>query len=182
MSAMTHIVNGIVEDLRDPDNLGRVRVKLPHLANELTDWSRVAAPMAGGGRGLFFRPQKGDEVLLAPEHGQARRYYVIGCLWSAADKPPSDLGEAEDNAIRAIVTPRGHRITFDDTPGGELIRIADQSGKQTVLIDGSSITVTVGQGDLTLRASGTVNVSADQDLVLQAGGRVVISGKQVDIN
>jgi uncharacterized protein involved in type VI secretion and phage assembly len=176
------LVIGLVEDLDDPQKLGRVRMKLPHLAGELSDWSRVAAPMAGTSRGMFFRPEKGDEVLLAPEHGQARRFYVIGALWSATDKPPPDLGTATENRIRAIVTPRGHRITFDDTPDRELIRIVDHTGKQTVVIDGSSITVTVGGGDLTLRASGTVNVSADKDVVLQAGGRVVISGKQVDIN
>jgi uncharacterized protein involved in type VI secretion and phage assembly len=171
---VTGVVIGIVEDLRDPDNLGRIRVRLPHLADELTDWTRVAAPMAGSGRGFFFRPQKGDEVLLAPEHGQARRYYVIGALWSAADKPPPDLGEAVKNNIRAIVTPRGHRITFDDTPGSELIRIVDHSGKQTVVIDGSSITIRVGGGDLTLQATGSINLSADQD--------VVIKGQRVNIN
>lgn len=41
------IVLGVVTDLNDPENLGRVRVRLPHLNDQQSDWSRVATPMGG---------------------------------------------------------------------------------------------------------------------------------------
>ena len=43
--------------------------------------------MAGKGRGLFYLPEVGDEVLVAFEHGDIRRPYVIGSLYNGSDKP-----------------------------------------------------------------------------------------------
>ena len=40
--AETGVVVGIVEDIKDPEKLGRVRVKLPHLGDQLTYWARLA--------------------------------------------------------------------------------------------------------------------------------------------
>ncbi|MGY1636832.1 phage baseplate assembly protein V [Geodermatophilus sp. SYSU D00742] len=173
---------GIVEDLDDPDGLARVRVTLPHLDNQVSDWARLSVPMAGKDRGTFFRPQKGDEVLLACEHGDPRRLYVLGSLWNGQDKPPSGMGEPEDNAIRAIVTPRGQRIVLDDTPGAEKIQVLDSSGKQTVVIDGSTITVHADAGKVDVTASGDVSVSAGGDLTLHAARTVTITGTKVNIN
>src|SRR5689334_14892537 len=94
------VVIGIVADLDDPENLGRVRLKLPHLGGELTDWTRLATPMGGKGRGLFCRPEKDDEVLILYEHGDPRRSYVVGSLWSREDRPPDDDGRKVDNNWR----------------------------------------------------------------------------------
>jgi uncharacterized protein involved in type VI secretion and phage assembly len=41
-----------------------VQVRLGSLLGQ-EQWVRVAAPMAGGGRGICFYPQVGDEVLVA---------------------------------------------------------------------------------------------------------------------
>ena len=82
------IVIGVVADLDDPERLGRVRVKLPHLNDEVSDWSRQATPMGGRDRGLFFRPEVGDEVLVAFEHGDPDRPVVIGSVWNADRRPP----------------------------------------------------------------------------------------------
>ena len=48
------IVIAIVADLDDPEQLGRVRVRYPHLNDQLSDWARLATPMGGKSRGLFF--------------------------------------------------------------------------------------------------------------------------------
>jgi uncharacterized protein involved in type VI secretion and phage assembly len=99
------IVVAIVDDLNDQDDLGRVRVRYPHLNDEISDWARVATPMGGKGRGLFFRPEKNDEVLVAFELGDPRRPYIVGGLWSKADPPP------EDDGIRRRRTTAGAPIT-----------------------------------------------------------------------
>ena len=182
MAIQHGVVIGLVDDLDDPDGLSRVRVTFPHLADQPSNWARLALPMAGSGRGTFFRPEKGDEVLVVCEHGDIRQPYVIGSLWSAVDKPPDGTGAAADNNVRVIVSRSGHRITLDDTAGSEHIEILDHSGKQAVVIDGSSITVRAGAGDVTVTASGNVSVSADRDLNLTAKGTVAISGARVTIN
>lgn len=190
MTIQHGVVIGLVDSLDDPDGLSRVRVTFPYLADEPSNWARLALPMAGPGRGTFFRPEKGDEVLIACEHGDIRQPYIIGSLWSAADKPPDRTGGATDNNIRVIVSRSGHRITFDDTAGSEHIEILDQSGKQSVTIDGSSITVQAGAGDVKLTASGNVKINASGDVTVSAGGNlnltasqtVAINGAQVTIN
>jgi uncharacterized protein involved in type VI secretion and phage assembly len=182
MTTQPGVVIGVVDDLNDPEGLGRVKLTFPHLADEPSNWARLALPMAGAGRGTFFRPEKGDEVLVACEHGDIRQPYVVGSLWSKTDQPPDQTGGATDNNIRVIVSRSGHRITLDDTSGSERIEITDHAGKQAVVLDGSSITVRADDGQVTVQASKDVTVSAGNNLNLTATGTVKISGAQVTIN
>lgn len=182
MAAQPGVVVGVVDDLNDPEGLGRVKVTFPHLADEPSNWARLALPMAGAGRGTFFRPEKGDEVLIACEHGDIRQPYVVGALWSKTDQPPGQTGAATDNNIRVIVSRSGHRITLDDTQGSEHIEITDHTGNQAVVLDGSSITVQAGAGQVTISASGDVTVSAGGNLNLTATETVTITGAKVTIN
>ena len=182
MAVQHGVVIGVVDDLDDPEGLARVKVKFPHLADEPSNWARLAQPMAGAGRGTFFRPQKGDEVLVACEHGDIRQPYVLGALWSKTDQPPDQTGAATDNNIRVIVSRSGHRITLDDTQGSERIEITDHAGKQAVVLDGSSVTVRADDGQVTIKASRDITVSADGNLNLTANGTVKIAGATVTIN
>ena len=82
------VVTGVVTNNKDPDKLGRVKVRFPWLSD--TDeswWARVASPMAGKDRGVFFLPEVDDEVLVAFEHGDPRFPYVIGALWNGSTPP-----------------------------------------------------------------------------------------------
>ena len=38
--------------------------------------------------GSLFLPEVGDEVLVAFEHGDLRRPYIVGKLWNTTDPPP----------------------------------------------------------------------------------------------
>jgi Type VI secretion system/phage-baseplate injector OB domain len=40
------LVAGIVEDLDDPEHLGRVRVTYPHLDEQMSNWARSSGPSA----------------------------------------------------------------------------------------------------------------------------------------
>ena len=182
MAIQQGVVIGVVDDLNDPDGLARIRVTFPHLAGQPSNWARLALPMAGPGRGTFFRPEKGDEVLIACEHGDLRQPYIIGSLWSKADQPPGGTGAASDNNIRVIVSRSGHRITLNDTKDSERIEIRDHAGKQAVVIDGSSVMVQADAGQVTITASGDVTISAGGDLNLTAKKTAAITGSRVTIN
>ena len=83
------VVIGIVTNNQDPDKLGRVKVQFPWLSNEDESfWARIASPMAGDKRGIYFLPEVDDEVLVVFEHGDMRFPYVIGALWNGQDSPP----------------------------------------------------------------------------------------------
>lgn len=186
------VVIGVVADLDDPDRLGRVRVQFPHLRNALSDWARVVTPMAGSGRGFYWRPEKGDEMLVLFEHGDPTRPYVIGGLWSVAQKPPPDDGKHPDNNWRFIRSRSGHVIKLDDTDGKERIEIIDKDGSRKIVIDSANgkIQVTCDQGDVEVKAgSGTVSieattvkVKASGSMSLEAGGELTIKGATVNIN
>lgn len=186
------IVIGIVDDLDDQEDLGRVRVRFPHLNGELSNWARIATPFGGKGRGLFLRPEPQDEVLVAFEHGDPRAPYIVGALWSKPDPPPKDDGKRNDNNWRFLQSRCGHLLKFDDTQGKERIEIVGKDGQHKIVIDvsGAKIEITCSSGDLALSApSGkvsidarTVEIKASQSMTLQAGGSMAISGQTVAIN
>lgn len=192
MQATNGIVIGVVIDLDDTDGLGRVRVRFPHLDDAPSTWARLATPMAGKGRGLFFRPEKDDEVLVAFEHGDPRRPYVLGGLWSKPDPPPADDGRRVDNNWRFFQSRSGHLLKFDDTSGQERIEIVAK-GQQQIVIDasGDKISITCSSGDVAISApsgkvsidAGTVDIKASQSMSLVAqGGAMTIKGVTVAIN
>ena len=63
----------IVRDNKDTSGLGRVKVSFPwHSQPQESYWARVATPMAGNERGIYFIPEVNDEVLVAFERGDVR--------------------------------------------------------------------------------------------------------------
>ena len=145
---------GIVTNVQDPQKLGRIKVQLPRLpGGPESDWARVAQPAAGAGRGFYWLPEVGDEVLIAFELGQANRPYVIGALWNGKDKPMKDA-YADDNSTRMIQTKSGHKIVLCDKSGEEKIVIADKSGNRSITFDvkAKKFLVECKEGDLELHA------------------------------
>lgn len=186
------IVIGIVADLEDPEGLGRVRVRFPHLNDELSDWSRLATPMAGKKRGLFLRPEKEDEVLVVFEHGDPRRSYVVGGVWNAPDPPPADDGKPVDNNWRFFVSRSGHLLKFDDTSGAERIEIVGKGGAHKLVIDvsGKKVEISCSSGDVAVSAPAgkvaidarEIEIKATSTMKIEAGGTLTISGQLVNIN
>ena len=189
------IVIGVVCDLNDDDNLGRVRVRFPHLDGEMSDWARLSSPMAGAGRGAFFRPEKDDEVLVGFEHGDPRRPYILGSVWSQVDQPPKDDGNKTQNNWRFIQSRSGHILKLDDTSGKEKIEFIDKDGKRRIVIDSANRKIQIlcdsAAGDIEIKApasdvkieAATITVKATTSLTLESDGVVTISGKTaVNIN
>ncbi|MGH2609868.1 MAG: phage baseplate assembly protein V, partial [Tepidiformaceae bacterium] len=192
---------GIVTDSKDPEGRGRVKVKFPWLADAVSHWVRVAAPMAGPKRGFFFLPEVDDEVLIGFEHGDFNRPYIIGSLWNGKDEPPIPQGEAVDakGAVvkRVLKTRAGHIIRLDDTSGSEKIEVIDKSGKNLVVIDTAANRITVeAQAEVEITAKRKISLSApeveikgDQSVTIKAAqiesaasGSQKISGGIVEIN
>lgn len=186
------IVIGLVKDLEDPENLGRVRVTFPYLGDQLSDWARLVTLMAGKDRGVFFRPEVDDEVLVGFELGDVRRPYILGSLWSTTDTPPRDDGQAKENNWRFIKSRSGHIVKLDDTKDREKIEIIASDGKRKIVFDvaDEKIQVTCDTGDVEVSASSgtvkvdatTVEIKASGNMKLEAGGTMTISGATVNIN
>jgi len=190
---------GVVTNNQDPDGLGRVKVKLPWLSDDVeSHWARVVTPMAGNDRGLFFLPEVDDEVLVAFEHGSPEFPYVLGALWNGKDKAPESNDDGENN-MRTIKSRSGHVVRLDDTDGSEKIEIVDGSGANSVVISTADNTITItadaditiesGSGKLILSGNGIeiksqaeVKVEAGANMDLEASGQLNIKGATVNIN
>jgi uncharacterized protein involved in type VI secretion and phage assembly len=195
------LVIGVITNNKDPDGLGRVKVSLPWLADGFeTDWARIASPMAGAARGLYLLPEVDDEVLVGFAHGRIDSPFVLGALWNGKDKPPEKNDDGK-NDRRSLTSRSGHVIRLTDTKGEERIEILDKSGKNSVVVDTKSNTVTVTadadvvvratKGKLTLAGDGGVEISsgkgdvkitASKGIEVKANAKLVLKGATVDIN
>ena len=198
---------GIVSNVQDPQQLGRVKVQIPRLPDgPESHWARVAQPAAGAGRGFYWIPEVGDEVLVAFELGQVNCPYVIGSLWNGKDKPMKDA-YTDENTNVMIQTRSGHQIMLYDKNGEEKITIGDKSGKRTVTFDvkNKKFVVEDAEGDIEMHAKKKIvlecqdleiktskttkidvgnnfslNVSAD--VTIKADGKLQIKATRVNIN
>ncbi len=189
---VSHLVVGVVCDLNDPKKLGRVRVKFPHLGEKESQWARLVSVMAGPDRGFFFRPEKGDEVLVGFLQGKPEHPYILGAVWSQKQKPPADDGDAEKNNWRFLRSRSGHLVKLDDTDGKERIEIMGKGGGHKIVIDvsGKKVQVVCDSGDVEVTAKGgavkvsakTVEVDASGDMKLTAKGTLDLKGSKINLN
>lgn len=185
------VVVGIVSNNQDPENLGRVRMKFPWLSDDHeSGWARMAALMAGKGRGAYFLPEVEDEVLVAFEHGDVRFPYVVGGMWNGQDAPPANNSDGQNN-IRVIHSRSGHLIRLDDTDGSEKIEIIDKTGNNSVTIESATNNITITcTGTLKLQADqgieitsqAGVKVTANTTLDMEASAEAILKGSMVNIN
>ncbi len=112
MGKFTGVVLGKVKSNDDPNGQGRVQVSLPWLGGSNDNyWAPVATMMSGNGRGSWFMPEVGDEVLLAFDHGDSGHPYVVGFLWNGQDTPPTT-----DTHLRTLHSVNGHEVQLYDPP------------------------------------------------------------------
>ncbi|HEY0015347.1 MAG TPA: phage baseplate assembly protein V [Longimicrobium sp.] len=158
------LVTAEVTDNRDPKRMGRVRLRYRWQdAGKQTHWVRVAAPHAGNGRGQLFAPEVGDEVLVAFEHGDPERPYVLGSLWNGKDVGPH---ADEHPDVKRIITRSGNTIQMIDTGGRETIEIFSAKGQCLVQLtndhDGTPTLTLHSEGDLSIEAKGEIRLSCEK--------------------
>ncbi len=190
------MVIAIVTDVKDPEKLGRVKLKFPWLADEYESyWARVVHAGAGKERGLMILPEVNDEVLVAFEYGDVRRPYVLGGLYNGVDKPfePDKLVDGSSGAVdrRYFRSRLGHLVSITDTKDGGGIVIETAKAKSGITLDNAKNRITVkSNGDIEIQAGGQVRVKAGKQLSLEAGTslelkapQIAVKGKsKVDIN
>lgn len=147
----------------DPAGLGRVQVAFAwqQAQGTNTPWIRMVNPHSGGGKGFYFIPEVGEEVLVAFEGGNAEKPFVLGAMYNGSAS--SDY-YTPGNDQKVMHTRSGTKMIFNDAEGS--VFIEDPSGN-TWKMDGK----------------GNIEVNAPKDFTLTAGDNVTISaGKNVNVN
>lgn len=179
----------IVRDNQDKSGMGRVKVSFPwHSQPQESHWARVATPMAGKKRGIYFIPEVNDEVLVAFDRGDVRFPYVVGSLWNGKDSSPETNDDGK-NDVRVIHSRADHKITINDGPQ-PLVQIELADGKRVTLnrdgieLDdkqGNKVTIQSTGGTITIEAKTSLSLKAPK-ISVEATGTLTLKGGLVQIN
>jgi len=171
---------GLVTKLEnDPESEFRIQVKLP-LADNAAEgfWARVALLDAGNGRGSFFMPYVGDEVIIGFINDDPRDAVVLGMLNSGSN--PAPFTPADDNYEKGFVSKNNLRITFNEdkkvillqTPAGKSITLDDNDQNKIVVKDENNNSIEMSSGGIIIKSA--------KDLQLKATGDIKLEGVNVE--
>ena len=146
----------IVKDNNDPQGMGRVRVQFFwQKGDELSPWIRMIQPYAGNGKGFYFIPEIGEEVMVDFENGNAERPFVLGAHYNGAAK------SGYKPTTKAIHTQSGTKILLNDAEGS--VRIEDAS---------RNIYEMDGKGNINLYAPNNICMNAGKNFDLSVGNNL----------
>jgi uncharacterized protein involved in type VI secretion and phage assembly len=166
--------SALVTDNNDPKGLGRVRVKFHWMnGSEKSPWIRVTTPHAGDGKGMFFIPEKGEEVIVGFEGDSPTKPYIIGSVYHGKAKNGFANG---GNDVKTFQSRSGNKMVLDDNAGSVFVEDKDGNsmkmdgaGKINILSK-EAITLTCGEASIEMKKDGTININ---------GKEVTINGKTI---
>ena len=156
----------IIIDNHDPKGLGRLKVQFPWQEGN-TPWIRMINPHSGSGKGMYFIPEIGEEVLVGFEAGNAEKPFVLGAMYNGnAGSNYATSG----NDKKVIQTRSGNKMIMDDASGS--FCITDQ-GTVNMLFDGA------GNASTSSDATNQINVGKNGESVLKmdSDGNITLDGK-----
>ncbi|GLY29477.1 phage baseplate assembly protein V [Kineosporia sp. NBRC 101731] len=175
------LIPGLISNIHDPKNWGRVRVKLPTLGPDVeTGWARAVLPAAGPGRGMVVPHRVDDEVLVGFEEGDLQRPFVLGAVHNGHDGTPAATAGRQADLSSGITTANGHALVMTDAsaPGKNSVSLKQTSGHELLMSGdgivlraaaGSPIKLQAGQASITLDAQGNIRIE---------GVNVTVTGQQ----
>lgn len=181
-ATISGVLPAVVTNVQDPENLGRVKVKIPVLDDTYESWwARTVQPGAGGGRGAVILPEVNDEVLVAFGQGHIDEPYVLGGVYNGVDKPDKAWGEhvnTTDGSVqrRAFASRTGMVVEMIEKPSEQKLTLSTSDGQRVTLTQ-------KGKASIEIAAEGPVTVTAKQDITIStSGGNVSIKGTDVTID
>ncbi len=174
LPAVHNLQIGVVTNIHeDPDGEERIRVRLPIIDSENDGvWARLTTLDGGDSRGMIFRPEIDDEVIVGFLNGDPRDPIILGSVFSSAK--PAPVAAEEENNEKGFVSRSEMKVLFDDdkvsitieTPNGNKIVLSEDEG--SILVEdenGNKMEMT--SSGIDLETSGDINIKADGDMNLE---------------
>lgn len=151
---------GIVIANNDPDNLGRIRARVPDILGDSNlGWALPAVSYAGDDVGMYFIPPEQTSVWIEFEHGDIERPVWAGCFWDKKDKQGKSRLPAEPPSpdIKVIKT---QNAIIEISDKAKSIRIEIKGGPKIVMSN-QGILFDNGSGATVQLSGTTVSVNGD---------------------
>ena len=188
----------VVDVENDPLQIGRVRVKIFGVYDEIDDkdlpWAQIVVPTITGVHSYGDNPVGQYLGLLVGTHvfgmfldgKDSQLPLVLGSLPKKGDNNQRATENYPHNKI--YQTKEGHFKEYDDTPENTRIREQHRSGTYTEMKHDGSMRTEV-QKDQYIRVKGDVKIIGDQDATIEISGNCTInvtgdatvSGKNVSV-
>lgn len=189
----TGLAVGIVDNVKDPDGMGRVSVSLATASDEATTtWARVLGLGAGAGRGQVVLPEVGDEVLIGFEDDDVTRPVVLGGLYGSKSTTPTAAVDQNGAVVtRALTSRLGHVLEMSDgtEPATQHVVLAAAGLKHSLRIgkdradlkvpDGIPLKITAGSSFIEFDGKGGITIDATT-VTIKAKTKVETSAVDID--
>jgi len=159
---------GIVDDVGDPEALGRLRAKVPSVfGDEVTPWALPCAPYAGPGVGLHAIPPVGAGVWIEFEAGNPELPIWTGGWWATGDPPADQDGTAATPPLKVLRSESGLLLALDDD--GHTATLSDGNGSNFMKIS-------VDSGEIRVQCTAKVIVEAPQIELTDSAAHPLVFG------
>ena len=176
-NSMQGLQIGIVTQIEDDlENEFRIRVRIPTISEEGDGvWARLSSLQAGSGRGGFFIPEVGDEVVLGCFNNNPDTPVILGKLYSSSYPPPFDI--EQENYIQGIVSKEETKFIINDED--KSVEISTASGNKLLISDDEKGIVLEDQNGNKIQLNNDgITLDSTKDIVLKAVGNIEIEGLQ----
>ncbi|MBN4077023.1 hypothetical protein JYT48_01995 [Mariprofundus ferrooxydans] len=194
---------GFVSNHEDPEHRARLRLTVPSvLGEEVTGWALPCMPFGGlANQGQFTVPEVGAQVWVEFEEGELAQPIWVGSFWQQDGDAPVQL-DGDTPSKRAMKTPSGHFLEFEDKDGEEFIRLQHKQGASldidkngtVALTDakGAALTLDADAGEivlkdtngnvLTMNSSGTTVEDSNGNKIEMAAAGITLKGQKIVVN
>ncbi len=138
---------GVVRDVADPEQMGRIRARVPSVLGETElPWALPCVPFAGDTHGLVLLPVEGDGVWIEFEGGDPALPVWTGCWWGRGELPAPGAEK-----VRVLATPGGLQVVLDDDK--KELRLVHPDGAE-IILGSKEISIALDSSKVVLSSSG----------------------------
>lgn len=176
-------IGKVVDFQDDPENQFRVRVNVPTIGKDAIIWARMASLYAGKDRGIFFWPEKDDEVLLGFLNDDPRQAVILGTLPSEKNAPYVHLKPTKENNIKGIIVKNGTHLAFTDEDKKASVILQTQKSNKIGLDDEKEIILIKDQhGNKISMSKDGIEITSVKDIKIDASkGKVETSSQKQEM-
>lgn len=188
---------GFVVDNADPEQLGRLKLRVPSvLGNDVvTGWAMPCVPYGGDAdQGFLFIPEVDAGVWIEFEEGDLEFPIWVGTFWSKpggeSELPkPNNADGAEQDSVqdpptrKIIKTKKGHTIQLEDADGEEMVTIVEAINGQVITMNQDGITITDGKNsnNIILDSNGIKAEDKNGNVITMDSSSVTIKSSSIKI-